>query len=157
MKIHLYLNWIAMTCLMFMDVFFATIKYLIPNWIKGPSINYVVKNRDFLTVCLSLLTTLLSENRQKSWFFDGLSVSFDDVVYEWSLSVHKNASVIETLFFACESNFCNVSQKIHWVFFILFFCYYLTNYLHCCWYRDIKRKVLESLKTWYVMYLLFMK
>ena len=53
---------------------------------KGPSINYVVKNRDFLTVCLSLLTTLLSENRQKSWFFDGLSVSFDDVVYEWSLS-----------------------------------------------------------------------
>ena len=32
--------------------------------LKGPSINYVVKNRNFLTVCLSLLTTLRSENRQ---------------------------------------------------------------------------------------------
>ena len=61
---------------------------------KGPFINYVVKNRDFLTVCLSLLTTLLSENRQKSWFFDGLSVSFDDVVYEWSLRQRMDLNCI---------------------------------------------------------------
>ena len=52
---------------------------------KGPFIKYVVKNRDFLAVCLSFLTTLLSENRQKSCFIYSLSVSFIDVVYEWSL------------------------------------------------------------------------
>ena len=42
----------------------------------------VVKNCDFLTFRLSfLLTTLCSENRQKSQFFYSPSVSFDDVVY----------------------------------------------------------------------------
>ena len=54
---------------------------------KGPFKNYIVKNRDFLAVCLSILTTLLSESRQKLWFFDSLSVSFDDVVYEWPLGI----------------------------------------------------------------------
>ena len=62
----------------------------------GPFINYVVKNRDFLTVCLSLLTTLLSENREKSWFLDGLSVSFDDVVYEWSLTRYHEIVLLKS-------------------------------------------------------------
>ena len=33
---------------------------------KGPFINYVVENRNFLAVCLFLLTTLFIESRQKS-------------------------------------------------------------------------------------------